>query len=248
MSRCPRASPGTVSGHPVNRALRLTLTVVIALDVLAWASGRLSGLHSVALLVAVECATVVVYLAVEWHRGKPPLEALPPLRWLVYELHAWVDLWRLIRGKVIIPPGSTPLHSKDGWWHFPAMISGATLIEIIAVELLLSWVWLRVFLLLGSLYSLMLLWGYLAGKVVYPHYIGSDLVLREGRKVILRVPLELITGVRIQRNFDTQRKTAGRSFVLPGPEGTNTHVLLAAEAPYDSLSLWLDNPHHLTRI
>jgi len=113
------------------------------------------------------------------------------------------------------------------------MFTVAIVIEIIVIELLVPWPWLRLLLLLGSLYSIPLLWGYLAGRVVHPHYLGEDLVLREGRTEVLRVPATDIVAVREVRGFAARRE----GLILGGPEGTNVEIHLADGR---TVALWLD--------
>lgn len=130
----------------------------------------------------------------------------------------------------------------------PAAFTAAICIEIIAVELLVPWLWLRLVLLFTSLYSIVLLWGVLAGRVVHPHHLGGELVLRQGREEILRVPADEIAAVRAVRGFEAEpRALRDGRLVLGGPEGTNVEVVFST--PRDgvrSCVLWLDDPAVLT--
>ena len=154
------------------------------------------------------------------------------MRILLHEVRAITDLGRLLRGRVVVPEGAVPLHARTRWWHLPAMFTVAIVIEIIVIELLVPWPWLRLLLFAGSLYSIPLLWGYLAGRIVHPHYLGEDLVLREGRQEILRVPATDIVEVREVRGFAARRE----GLILGGPEGTNR------DPPHRRplVALWLD--------
>ena len=170
-------------------------------------------------------------------RGIRPTQALPALRLFVHEVRALADLWRLGRGRVVVPEGAVALPARRGWWQLPAMLTVAMVIEIVAVELLVPWPLARLLLLIASLYSIPLLWGYLAGRIVHPHYLGADLVLREGRRELLRVPADEIVAVRAVRGFAAERGGVGKQLVLGGPEGTNVEIRLADGR---SVALWLD--------
>ena len=199
-----------------------------------WLTGRVSGGAAVALFLAVEAVAVGAYVGSSLRAGITPL----PVRIARHKCQALADLWRLVRRRVIIPEGTVALHSRRRWWHLPLMFTAAIVLEIIVFELLVPWHWLRLLLLLGSLYSIPLLWGYLAGRVVHPHYLGDELVLREGRKEILRVPAADVVEVRAVRGFAAERQ----GLVL-GPEGTNVEIRLADGR---TAALWLDEPGVLT--
>lgn len=193
----------------------MAVVAVALADAWLWWTGRVSGVGAVALFLAVEAALGGTYVWSSLRRGIRPL----PVRILLHEIRAIDDL------------GQLPARTR--WWHLPAMFTVAIVIEIIVIELLVPWPWLRLLLLLGSLYSIPLLWGYLAGRVVHPHYLGEDLVLREGRTEVLRVPATDIVAVREVRGFAARRE----GLILGGPEGTNVEIHLADGR---TVALWLD--------
>ncbi|MFC6145733.1 hypothetical protein [Corynebacterium nasicanis] len=209
--------------------LPVAVLAVALLDAWLWWTGRLSGVGAIVAFLAVEAALAGAYVWSSLRRGIRPL----PVRILLHEVHALADLWRLLRGRVIVPAGAVALPARARWWHLPAMFTVAILIEIIIIEVLVPWPWLRLLLLLGSLYSIPLLWGYLAGRVVHPHYVGEDLVLREGRTELLRVPAADIAAVRAVRGFAAERE----GLVLGGPDGTNVEIRLRDGR---CVALWLD--------
>lgn len=222
--------------------------LVIALDAWLFLSGRVSGAGAVAFFLGVEATVFAGYLLWCRRRGVHPLETLPLLRYVRVELHAWADLSRLLRRRTVVPEGTVALHARRGWWQLPAAFTAAIGIEIIAVELLVPWLWLRLLLLVTSLYSIVLLWGVLAGRVVHPHHLGGELVLRQGREEILRVPVDEIGTVRSVRGFeaDTRVVRDGR-LTLGGPEGTNVEVVFTTpQDGVDSCALWLDDATVLT--
>ncbi|NLP40162.1 MAG: hypothetical protein GX356_10680 [Corynebacterium pollutisoli] len=199
----------------MRRLLPVAVVAVALADAWLWWTGRVSGVGAVALFLAVEAALGGTYVWSSLRRGIRPL----PVRILLHEIRAIADL------------GQLPARTR--WWHLPAMFTVAIVIEIIVIELLVPWPWLRLLLLLGSLYSIPLLWGYLAGRVVHPHYLGEDLVLREGRTEVLRVPATDIVAVREVRGFAARRE----GLILGGPEGTNVEIHLADGR---TVALWLD--------
>lgn len=209
--------------------LPMAVVAVALLDAWLWWNRYLSGWGAVALFLAVEAALAGAYVWSALRRGIRPL----PVRILLHEVRAITDLGRLLKGRVVVPEGAVPLHARTRWWHLPAMFTVAIVIEIIVIELLVPWPWLRLLLFAGSLYSIPLLWGYLAGRIVHPHYLGEDLVLREGRQEILRVPATDIVEVREVRGFAARRE----GLILGGPEGTNTEIHLT-DGRY--VALWLD--------
>lgn len=199
----------------MRRLLPVAVVAVALADAWLWWTGRVSGVGAVALFLAVEAALGGTYVWSSLRRGIRPL----PVRILLHEIRAIAGL------------GQLPARTR--WWHLPAMFTVAIVIEIIVIELLVPWPWLRLLLLLGSLYSIPLLWGYLAGRVVHPHYLGEDLVLREGRTEVLRVPATDIVAVREVRGFAARRE----GLILGGPEGTNVEIHLADGR---TVALWLD--------
>lgn len=222
--------------------------LVIALDTWLFLTARVSGGGAVAFFLGVEVVLFAGYLLWCRRRGLHPLEALPLLRYVRVEIHAWADLFRLLRGRVVVPEGAVALPARQGWWQLPAAFTAAICIEIIAVELLVPWLWLRMMLLCTSLYSIVLLWGVLAGRVVHPHHLDGEPVLRQGRAEILRVPVVEIAAVRLVRGFEAEPRVVryGR-LVLGGPEGTNVEITFSTPRDgVDSCALWLDEPAVLT--
>jgi len=237
------------------RWLPVVLVVLVA-DWWLWHSGIINGAGAVALFLGAEACIALTALLVAWRTGRDIL----PLRLIRHELGAWADLARLLRGRRVVPEGSVALPAQCGWWHLPVMISVATAIEITAIELLLPWPTVRLVLLLLSIYSLLLLWGYVAAGVVHPHFLGDELVLRRGRTVVARIPLDDVQEVRSERTFEAgSHAIVDTQLILGGPEGTNVRIncsptpALLPRWPWQPdrhvavtrCALWLDAPESL---
>lgn len=248
--------------------LPVLAVVVLAFDLWLWSTGRINGPLAVAAVIAAEVTLLGLSLFLSRRearrRGVPLVDLVPPLRLVVWEARAWGDLRRLLRGMEVVPEGAVALPDRRGMWQLPAMFSVAIIIEIVAVELLLPWPWLRIALLILSLYSLPLLWGITAARAVHPHYLDDEeLVLRSGRTVVARIPRASVSGVRHDRRFNAERwELADGTLTLGGTEGTNV-VLVPGEPvaaarerwPWQSartsvvteVRLWLDEPEQLLK-
>lgn len=239
---------------------------VLAADLYLVGTGRISGPVAVAALLAGEFLLFGLFLLVS-HRqsrrlGVPLTQLVPPLRLVTVEAGAWADLWRLFRGRVVVPEGAVALPARQGIWQLPVMFSAAVGIEIMAVELLLPWPWVRLVLLILSLYSLPLFWGFFAARSVRPHYIDRNaLVLRHGRTVVARVPRASVDTVTGQRRFDDgEWAISDEALMLGSSTGTNVTLTLRSPVsataqrwfwqsgqitPVRRIHLWLDEPGQL---
>lgn len=237
--------------------------LVLVADLWLWRSGRISGPGAVAALVSAEVVLLGLFLGLAWwearRRGVPLVELVPPLRLVVWEARLWGDLRRLLRRTVVVPEGAVALPARRGMWQLPVAFSAAVIIEIVALELLLPWPWLRVVLLILSLYSLPMLWGIIAARAVHPHYLDHhELVLRSGRTVVARIPRASIGTVRRGRELSAERwEVTAETLTLGGTEGANVTVTLeepvaaahgrwpwqaARTSPVTRVRLWLDEP------
>ncbi|MEJ5928617.1 hypothetical protein WG915_08290 [Corynebacterium sp. H128] len=194
-------------------------------------------------------------------RGVPITEVLP-FRFFVQEFRLWQDVVRLARRKQVIPfQAETVMHTK-GMWTLPIALGCASLIELIAIELLLDSLLLRGFLAFLSVYGLALLVGYCGRQFVYPSFRDpKGITLKVFGEQVARIPLEDITTIRFLRTFATESHAIERgTLILGGPEGTNLEILLERptmvsaprkwwqrprEVSVTRIELWADEPQHL---
>lgn len=143
------------------------------------------------------------------------------------EFALWVDLYRLVRRRVVVPPGAVAVPASPSLL-LPLALTAATAIEIVVVELVISLWWVRVVVAVVSLYSLAILWAFVMGPRIYPHYLAdSELVLRAGRTVVARIPAAVLNRARRDRDYGTpSQRVEGDTLTLAGVEGTNLRLEL----------------------
>jgi hypothetical protein len=235
----------------------ILLAVVILAEIIAMHCGWISGRIAIGIFLIIEALIAAVAL---YRDSDHPIRRL-----LATELKSWVTLVLLIRGKSEYPTGAMPLYGYKRWYQLPAIFTAAVVIEIIAVEMLVSIGWLRVLLLVLSIYSLLLLWAWFAGSKVHPSYIQYDtVVLRQGRKIIATIPLTDIARMTYQRGYSTDLYLVQDDTVTLGnSEGTNIAITLHDPIPMKATGyfwqrlpmldvkhchIWLDDPDSLIKL
>ena len=155
-----------------------------------------------------------------------------PAVWLFrHEIRVWADLIRLMRRKRVVAPGQVPIPAETGLWGIPGMMTIATIIEIIALELLLPWPAVRVVLALVSIYSLVILWGLIGQRAVHPHTLGPELVLKRGRTIIARIDVADVAEAVVSRDYAAEQYAVdGGVLTLANGQGANVHVTLLPDA------------------
>lgn len=240
---------------------RWRFLILLALLILAetiavhhrWISGRIA----IGIFLIIE---VVIVVAALYRDNSHPIRRL-----MITELKSWLTLLLLIRGKSEYPVGAIPLHGHKRWYQLPAIFTIAVAIEIIAVEMLISIGWLRLVLLVLSIYSLLLLWAWFAGSKVHPSFIQHDtVVLRQGRKIIATIPVAEIERITYQRGYRTDlHLVQGNTVILGSSEGTNIAITRHKPIPMKATGyfwqqlpmldikhcqIWLDNPNILINL
>ncbi|GAB2633666.1 hypothetical protein ABI214_14780 [Prescottella soli] len=133
------------------------------------------------------------------------------------------SLWLWCRGRVDgAGEGVSTFGYTAGTLAIPAAFLVASLVEAVALHLLVPWQWLRVVLLVLTAVSLVAMACWLAARAVHPHLVTAEkLTLRSGRDTVLSVDRSRIVRAVPTRRFEhtTPGIHDGR-FYLPGPDGT----------------------------
>lgn len=225
--------------------------VVVAIDAVLLATGVIGSAVALVLFLAVEVplGTVVVSGYVRRYRAhqarsdsrRDAWRALaaddPYLRLAAAEARTLTSLARWVARRPDVPAGAEAIGYSRGTLGIPAAMAVAASIELVAVHLLVPWPAVRLVLDLLGIYGLVIMLGWLAGRIVHPHLLTADeLELRSGPHVYARVPLKAITAVRRERRLSPTTAAIeaenGRSaLTLPGPDGTSLSVELTGPVP-----------------
>jgi hypothetical protein len=116
-----------------------------------------------------------------------------------FEAGTWRSLARWIGRRPAVPPDATPFA-----YHLPllapmAVMSGLSLLEVVALDLLVPWPWtgLRLAVLALGVWGGVLALGMIAGVLVHPHLVTPDaLRVRAGAGLDVHVPWDAVAGVR----------------------------------------------------
>lgn len=231
--------------------LPLVIAVVVVIDATLLATGVIGPATALALFLAVEVPLGAVVVGgyvrrYREHRGgadgrRDALRALaaddPYLRMIGAEARTLASLGRWIARRPDVPAGATAIGYSRGTLGMPIAMAAAALIELVAIHLLVPWPTVRLVLDLLGAYALIVVLGWLAGRIVRPHLVmGGELILRSGPHVCARVPLDAVTAVRRDRRLsptsagiDTAGGAEGdaaRVLALPGPDGTSVTLVL----------------------
>lgn len=224
---------------------RATITLALLLaagNAALTAIGVLTPRAAVSLYLAVEVPLIVVALTVgvlrvramrrngaTWLRVHEELVGRVPAALMRAEWRSHRALWRWItRRPVGAGPGVTTLGYTRGTMALPIAFAVAALIEIVVVHLLVPWPWLRWTLLVTSVYSLLVMAGWFADRVVHPHLVTRDtFTVRAGHRVVATIERGNVRSCTPRRDFrpDTTGVVEDVLF-LPGPDGTDLDIVL----------------------
>ncbi|MGW0521544.1 hypothetical protein [Crossiella sp. NPDC003009] len=113
------------------------------------------------------------------------------------EIQMFGALWHRLRGRRLVPAGARTIDYAGGLAAPLLVAVAAAVIEIVAGELLVPWLWLRLVLLAIGAYGLLWVLGLLAATRVYPHAVGpAELRLRFACFTEVVVPLIKLGAVR----------------------------------------------------
>lgn len=150
---------------------------------------------------------VLVISALLYRRGVPVLDGWrdiartvtpePVRRAILTETGLLVSLGRVVlRRPPLIPADSEPIPAREGTLATPMAFGVLTLVEVVALHLVLPWPELSAALTLVSLYGMLLMLGVIASRWVHPHHATTtSLVLHNGVHVVADIPHEQISYV-----------------------------------------------------
>lgn len=226
-------------------ALALTLATATTTTILG-AVGVVPPSTAVLLLVAVEVPLTLAAAAVNaWryrtlrHAGHGRVAALEELagatatRMFRAEVTTYRSLWLWARRRVDGQgPGVHAVGYARGSLGVPLSFGVLTVVEAIAIHLVIPWAWLRTVVLVASVYSLVHVLGFVASRIVHPHLlISSQLTLRSGAHTVATLDRDALTRViRSRRHQPTVPTETGGQLYLPSQDGTNIDLHLTAPA------------------
>lgn len=232
----------------ISRLVPVIAVVVVVTDAALLATGVIGPAVALALFLAVEIplGAIAVTDYVRRYRAharasgsrRGALRGLaaddPYLRMFVAEARTFASLGRWVARRPDVPDGAVAIGYSRGTLGVPVALVIAALIELVAVHLLIPWPIVRLVLDLLGIYGLLMVLGWLAGRIVRPHLLTADhLVLRSGPHVCARVPVDAIAAVRRDRRLSPTNAEivtdpgGGTALALPGPDGTSVSIDLA---------------------
>ena len=194
----------------MKRALKWLLPVLILAEVVLVWSGLLDLADAVFVVVGIEvlllaaAAGEVVLVVRRYRRGRDAgldlwaaleesFAVLLPrkaARIAVLEPRLWVCLLRWISRRTRTSDREFGYHERSQMRLILVMLSFTTPVELLVLELLAPWAWLRISLLVLGLYALLWMFGLYASLVTLPHRLEeSGLWLRYGALAEGLVPL-----------------------------------------------------------
>lgn len=246
-----RAASSGMTMRAVLVIVPLVVVLVVVINGALLATGVISPAVALALFLAVEVplgATVVIGYVRRFrtHRAEAgnrrgawrALAAEDPyLRLFTAEVHTLASLGRWVARKPDVPAGAVAIGYSRGTLGIPIAMVVVALIETVAIHFWVPWPTVRLVLDLLGVYALIVMLGWLAGRIVRPHLIvhgqagGGELVLRSGLAVCARVPLNAVAGVSRDRRLSPTNgeiSVSGDAAVLalPGPDGTSLTIEL----------------------
>lgn len=150
------------------------------------------------------------------------------------EARALLGLIPWLRGKRIGVDSTTRGFSyAKGTLSIPIAMGVATVIEAGVIHVLIPWAWLRIVLLVASVYALILITGIFAACITHPHLVGAQsLTLKCGHTKVLETPLDNIASIRRASNHKYTQPAIDESLlVLTSLTSTNVHIELKEPVP-----------------
>ena len=171
-------------------------------------------------------------------RGEEFFDALaeeqPLLRLAFMEARTLLGLIPWLRGQRVGVGSTTRGFSyAKGTLSIPIAMGIVTVIEAGVIHVLIPWTWLRIVLLVASVYALILIIGIFAVRITHPHLVGSQsLTLKWGHTKVLETPLDNIVSIRRASNHRHTEPAIDESvLVLTSLTSTNVHITLKEPVP-----------------
>lgn len=163
------------------------------------------------------------------------LEAEEPLlRPAISEIRSMWGLCLVIAGRKRVPARATPFGYTKGTLVMPAVLLVLCMGELLVVHLVVPWQWLRLVLLVLTVWGTLFILGFFASRAVNPHFISAGaLHLRWGHKKVLTTPLtNILSAQRHTNHTHVQPFAQGERMVLTQFRGAN--VRLRLEEPVEA--------------
>lgn len=181
-----------------------------------------------------------------------------PLAFLVFgELRLFEAIWQLVSRRHDIREGEVGIGYARGRLPVELVFAGLAVVELIAVDLLVPWdrlgsfAWLRMVVLLASIYGLVWIALWMVAERTRPHLVTDDgLVLRWGHLPIATVPWAAIREVRGHKRYSAEADRLTHDIPLQGTNlDIDLHEPLDARIPFRrrsrqvmGISLGVDDP------
>lgn len=161
-------------------------------------------------------------------------EQQPLLRFAILEARTLFALVEVLLGRRHGVDSSTLGFSyAKGTLAVPIALGVVTVIEAAAIHLLIPWTWLRILLLIASIYALILISGIFAARAANPHLVSpQSLTLKWGHRTVLKTPRSNIAKVQQLSNHQyTEPAVDGSLVVLTSFTSTNVRIMLDEPVP-----------------
>lgn len=156
-------------------------------------------------------------------------EEEPLLRPVFAELRSFQSLVLLIAGKQRVPVGAIPFGYTKGTMTFPGVMVALSVVELVVVHILVPWQWVRIVLLILTVWGVLFILGLFATRMVYPHFVTDDaLHLRWGHQsVLVTSRMNVIAAHRHANHAHMHPHVTGEQLILTQFQSTNVRIRFA---------------------
>ncbi|MFI6763101.1 hypothetical protein ACIBF5_28625 [Micromonospora sp. NPDC050417] len=244
----------TMSKHSGVRLLKWTAVAVIAVELLLVVTGVLDLGDAVIIAIGLEalCGVLALALAVTARVMYRRLRQAGVGRWdaflqaagtvlpqpmvtlLRHEIGGLLSMIMLVRGRKDVPAGGTVIRYGSAHKAFLIVMIVLAPVEILLVELLVPWAWLRIVLLILAIFGVEWLFGFYSAVHTRPHYVDAHrLVLRMGHLAAVSVDVGSVRAVRRETHdkYKGLVSVTDEVVAVPGMSGTAVTVTLEPDTP-----------------